>query len=154
MPKAKQAKSKLNAIQLLEEDHKYVKKAFRAFEKMDHEDREAVKNLVDQVCEALEVHTKVEEELFYPAARKAIKDEDLMNEAEVEHDSAKTLIRRLKRMKPDDPKYVATFTVLGEYVKHHVQEEESEIFPKARRRRINLQRLGDRLLARKIQLTA
>jgi len=151
MPKAK---SKLNAIQLLEEDHKYVKKAFKAFEEMDHQDHEAVKNLVTQVCDALEVHAKVEEELFYPATRKAIKDDDLMNEAEVEHDSAKTLIRQLKRMKPGDPKYAATFTVLGEYVKHHVKEEESEMFPKARRRRIDLQRLGDRLLARKIQLAA
>ena len=143
---------KLNAIQLLEEDHKYVQKAFKTFEDMDHEDHEAVKNLVTQVCEALEVHTKVEEELFYPPVRKAINDEDLMNEAEVEHDSAKTLIRQLKRMKPDDPKYAATFTVLGEYVKHHVKEEENEMFPKARRKKMNLQRLGDRLLARKIQL--
>jgi hemerythrin-like domain-containing protein len=147
-------KLKPNAIDLLKQDHDYVKKAFRAFEKMDHEDHEAMENLVGQVCEALEVHTKVEEEVFYPVARKAIKDEDLMNEAEIEHDSAKTLIRQLKRMKPDDPKYVATFTVLGEYVKHHVKEEESEMFPKARRRRINLERLGNRLLARKIQLSA
>ncbi|HKX38506.1 MAG TPA: hemerythrin domain-containing protein [Burkholderiales bacterium] len=152
MPRTK-AKS-MSAIQLLKEDHEYVKKAFRAFEKMDHEDHDAMKALVSQVCEALKVHTRVEEELFYPAARKAIQDEDLMNEAEVEHDSAKALIRRLERMKPDDPKYVATFTVLGEYVKHHVKEEESEMFPKARRRRINLQRLGDRLMARKIQLAA
>jgi hemerythrin-like domain-containing protein len=141
-----------NAITLLMEDHEYVKKAFRAFEKMDHEDHDAMKALVSQVCAALKVHTKVEEELFYPAARKALKDEDLMNEAEIEHDSAKTLIRRLERMKPNDPKYVATFTVLGEYVKHHVKEEESEIFPKARRRRIDLRRLGSRLMARKIQL--
>ena len=152
MPRTK-AKS-MSAIQLLKEDHEYVKKAFRTFEKMDHEDHDAMKALVSQVCEALKVHTRVEEELFYPAARKAIQDEDLMNEAEVEHDSAKALIRRLERMKPDDPKYVATFTVLGEYVKHHVKEEESEMFPKARRRRINLQRLGDRLMARKIQLAA
>jgi hemerythrin-like domain-containing protein len=146
-------KAKPNAIELLKQDHDYVKKAFRAFEKMDHDDHDAVRNLVSQVCEALEVHAKVEEEVFYPAARKAIHDEDLMNEAEVEHDSAKTLIRQLKRMKPDDPKYAATFAVLGEYVKHHVKEEESEMFPKARRRRVNLQRLGGRLLARKIQLS-
>jgi hemerythrin-like domain-containing protein len=152
MPKAKS--KPLNAIQLLMEDHDYVKKAFRAFEKMDHEDHGAMKALVSQVCEALKAHTRVEEELFYPAARRAIKDEDLMNEAEVEHDSAKALIRQLERMKPDDPKYVATFTVLGEYVKHHVKEEESEMFPKARRRRLNLQRLGNRLMARKIQLAA
>ncbi len=131
MPRAK-AKP-MNAIQLLQEDHDYVKKAFRAFEKMDQEDHDAMKALVSQVCEALKVLTRVEEELFYPAARKTI---------------------RLERMKPDDPKYVATFTVLGEYVKHHVKEEESEMFPKARRRRINLQRLGDRLMARKIQLAA
>jgi hemerythrin-like domain-containing protein len=152
MPRAKT--KPLNAIKLLQEDHEYVKKAFRAFEKMDHEDHEAMKALVSQVCDALTVHTKVEEELFYPAARKAIKDEDLMNEAEIEHDSAKALIRQLERMKPSDPKYVATFTVLGEYVKHHVKEEESEMFPKARRRRIDLQRLGNRLMARKIQLGA
>jgi hemerythrin-like domain-containing protein len=152
MPKSRS--KALNAIQLLKEDHEYVKKAFRAFEKMDHEDHQAMKALVSQVCEALKVHTRVEEELFYPAARKAIKDEDLMNEAEVEHDSARSLIRQLERMKPDDPKYAATFTVLGEYVKHHVKEEESEMFPKARRKRMNLQRLGDRLMARKIQLAA
>ena len=148
------AKSKpLNAIKLLHEDHEYVKQAFRAFEKMDHEDHAAVKGLVTQVCDALKAHAQVEEELFYPAARKAIKDEDLMNEAEVEHDSAKTLIRQLERMKPDDPKYLATFAVLGEYVKHHVKEEESEIFPKARRRKLNLKRLGERLMARKIELS-
>jgi hemerythrin-like domain-containing protein len=152
MPRART--KQLNAIQLLKEDHDYVKKAFRAFEKMDHDDHEALKGLVSQVCEALKVHTRVEEELFYPAARKAIRDDDLMNEAEIEHDSAKVLIRQLERMKPDDPKYVATFTVLGEYVKHHVKEEETEMFPKARRRKINLQRLGDRLMARKIQLAA
>ena len=147
-------KAKPNVLELLKEDHEYVKKAFRAFEKMDHEDHEAVHNLVGQVCEALEVHAKVEEELFYPATRKAIKDEGLMNEAQVEHDSAKTLIRQLKRMNPEDPMYAATFTVLGEYVKHHVKEEETEMFPKARRRGMNLQRLGERLLARKIQLAA
>jgi hemerythrin-like domain-containing protein len=150
MPKAKP----LNAINLLKEDHEYVKKAFRAFEKMDHEDLDAMQALVGQVCTALKAHTKVEEEVFYPTVRKAIKDEDLMNEAEIEHDSAKNLIRQLERMKPDDPKYVATFTVLGEYVKHHVKEEESEMFPKARRRRVNLKALGNRLMARKIQLVA
>ena len=81
-----------SAIALLMEDHEYVKKAFRAFEKMDEEDQPA---LVKQVCQALKVHTKIEEEIFYPAVRRAIKDEDLMNEAEVEHDSAKALIRQL-----------------------------------------------------------
>jgi hemerythrin-like domain-containing protein len=145
VPKAKQT----SAIQLLMEDHAYVKKAFRAFEKMDEEDQPA---LVKQVCEALKVHTRIEEEIFYPALRKAIKDEDLMNEAEVEHDSAKALIRQLERMKPSDPRFAATFTVLGEYVNHHVKEEESEMFPKARRARINLKSLGAKLMGRKIRL--
>jgi len=140
-----------SAIALLMEDHDYVKKAFRAFEKMDEE---AQPGLVKQVCEALKVHTKIEEEIFYPAVRKAIKDEDLMNEAEIEHQSAKTLIRQLERMKPSDPKFVATFTVLGEYVNHHVKEEEEEMFPKVRRARVNLRALGARLMGRKIRLAA
>ncbi len=145
MPKSKQ----VSAIALLMEDHAYVKKAFRAFEKMDEEDQPA---LVKQVLQALKVHTRIEEEVFYPAVRKAIKDEDLMNEAEVEHDSAKVLIRQLERMKPSDPKFAATFTVLGEYVNHHVKEEESEMFPKARRARINLKGLGAKLMGQKIKL--
>jgi len=140
-----------SAIALLMEDHEYVKKAFRAFEKMDEEDQPA---LVKQVCAALKVHTKIEEEIFYPAVRRAIKDEDLMNEAEVEHDSAKSLIKQLERMKPSDPKFAATFTVLGEYVNHHVKEEEEEMFPKVRRARVNLKALGARLMGRKIRLAA
>jgi hemerythrin-like domain-containing protein len=145
MPKSKQ----LSAIALLSEDHDYVKKAFRAFEKMDEQDQPA---LVKQVLQALKVHTRIEEEIFYPAVRKAIKDQDLMNEAEVEHDSAKVLIRQLERMKPSDPKFAATFTVLGEYVNHHVKEEESEMFPKARRARVNLKGLGAKLMGQKIKL--
>jgi len=148
MAKAKKPES---AIALLMEDHEYVKKAFRAFEKMDQEDQPA---LVKQVCAALKVHTRIEEEIFYPAVRKAIKDPDLMNEAEVEHDSAKSLIRQLERMKPSDPKFAATFTVLGEYVNHHVKEEEEEMFPKVRRARVNLKALGARLMGRKIRLAA
>ena len=140
-----------SAIALLMEDHEYVKKAFRAFEKMDEEDQPG---LVKQVCEALKVHTRIEEEIFYPAVRKAIKDQDLMNEAEIEHDSAKALIKQLERMKPGDPRFAATFTVLGEYVNHHVKEEEEEMFPKARRARVNLKALGARLMGRKIRLAA
>jgi len=147
MPKSKP----VSAIALLMEDHDYVKKAFRAFEKMDEEDQPA---LVKQVLQALKVHTRIEEEIFYPAVRKAIKDEDLMNEAEVEHDSAKPLIRQLERMKPSNPKYAATFTVLGEYVNHHVKEEESQMFPKARRARVNLKALGAKLMGRKIRLAS
>lgn len=141
-----------SVIELLKQDHEYVKQAYRRFEKMDHEDRESVQALVSDVCTALEAHTKVEEEIFYPAVRKAIDDDDLMEEAEIEHESAKTLIRRLKRMKPSDAAYVPTFTVLCEYVMHHVKEEESEMFPKAQRRKLNLQALGKKLMERKLRL--
>ena len=143
---------KMNALQLLMEDHDYVKKSYRQFQKMDHEDLEAVQGLVKQVCAALKVHARIEEEIFYPAVRRGLKDKDLIEEAAVEHESAKTLIRRLERMKPRDPKYVATFTVLCEYVEHHVKEEEDEMFPKARRARINLEALGKKLMARKLKL--
>jgi hemerythrin-like domain-containing protein len=149
----RKAKSKpVNAIELLKQDHDYVKKAFRRFERMDHEDHEAVQGLVSAVCAALKVHAAVEEKLFYPTLRRKLDDGEVIDEAEVEHDSAKVLIRRLGRMKPDDPKYIATFTVLGEYVKHHVKEEESEIFPRAKRRRVNLKTLGSKLMASKIRL--
>jgi hemerythrin-like domain-containing protein len=150
MPRSK-AKP-VNAIQLLEEDHAYVKKAFKTFEKMDKADLAEVQKLVKLVCKELKAHADIEERLFYPAVRKAIKDKDLMNEALVEHASAKTLIRQLERMKPRDPMYAATFTVLGEYVQHHVKEEEGEMFPKVRRARVNLQALAKKLLARRIRL--
>lgn len=150
MPKARAA----SALEVLEEDHDYVKKSYRAFQKMDHEDLPAVHALVRQVCAALKVHVRIEEEVFYPAVRKAIKDKDLMHEAEIEHDSAKTLIRQLERTKPSDPKYKAAFTVLCEYIEHHVKEEEDEMFPKVRRARLNLQALGKKLMARKVRLAA
>ena len=142
----------MNAIELLKEDHQYVKKAYRAFQKMDHEDLPALQALVKQVCAALQVHVRIEEEVFYPAVRKAIDEPDLMHEAEIEHDSAKTLIRQLGRMKARDPRYRATFTVLCEYIEHHVKEEEGEMFPKVRRARLNLKALGARMMARKLRL--
>ena len=140
-----------SAVQLLKQDHDYVKQAYRQFEKMDYEDLEAVQALVREVCNAIEMHARIEEEVFYPGVRKAIDDDDLMEEAEIEHDSAKTLIRRLKRMRPGNAAYVPTFTVLCEYVMHHVKEEESEMFPKAQRK-ANMQALGRKIMDRKLAL--
>jgi hemerythrin-like domain-containing protein len=94
----------------------------------------------------------VEEELFYPAVRDAIDADDLLDEAEVEHASAKQLITELAAMQPGDDLYDAKFTVLGEYVKHHVDEEEHEIFPKAKKAKIDLEALGDDLRTRKQEL--
>ena len=150
----RKAKAKpVNAVDLLMEDHEYVRKSFKQFEKIQEKaDGETLRGIVEQVCQALKAHTKVEEEIFYPAVRRKIDDADLMFEAEIEHNSAKTLIRQLERMKPSDPRYGPTFTVLCEYVDHHAKEEEKEMFPKARRKKVDLQRLGRQIMARKLAL--
>ena len=145
------AKSKAKAsgaIELLKEQHDKVKKAFKEFEKLDREDTEAQRQLVQKVCEDLKVHTTLEEELFYPAAREAIDDEDILNEAQVEHETAKMLIEQLENMGPDDPNFRATFSVLGEYVLHHVKEEEGEMFPEVKKTDLDLEELGGRMRAR------
>ena len=123
-------------IETLTADHKRVRKAFRDFGKMDaEEDPEGCEALVNQTLAELEVHTSLEEELFYPSVRGALKEADLVDEAEVEHMSAKQLIEQLRAMSPGDDKYSATFTVLGEYVNHHIKEEEREMFPQLERTR-------------------
>ena len=153
MPKT-QSKT-ANAIDLLKEDHDKVKKAFKEFEKMDRADAETCRQVVETVCTDLRIHTTLEEEIFYPAVREAIDDEDIMNEAAVEHETAKMLIEQLENMEPDDPNYHATFTVLGEYVMHHVKEEEGEMFPQAKKAKdLDLEALGERMKARKDELMA
>jgi hypothetical protein len=150
---AKTKSKAMDAIALLKADHDEVKQAFKEFEKMDHEDTAAMEELVSTVCEALKAHTTVEEEIFYPAVRAAIEDDDLMNEAQVEHESAKGLIEQLEGMDATDPMYVATFTVLGEYVLHHVKEEEDEMFPSAKKAKVDMEELGEQMQARKDELT-
>jgi hemerythrin-like domain-containing protein len=140
------------AIEMLKEDHAKVKKAFKEFENMDRSDTETCRQVVQTVCDDLKVHTTLEEEIFYPAVREAIEDEDIMNEASVEHETAKMLIEQLENMEPDDPNYYATFTVLGEYVMHHVKEEEGEMFPQAKKSDIDLEALGRRMQERKSEL--
>lgn len=143
-----------NAIDLLKEDHARVKQSFKEFEKLDQADTATLQEMVRAVCAELKVHATIEEEIFYPAVRKVIEDEDLMNEAKVEHASAKDLITQLEGMKADDPMLGATFTVLCEYVLHHAKEEESEMFPQVRKTELDLEGLGEKLMARKEQLTA
>jgi hemerythrin-like domain-containing protein len=149
------AKSKTKAgaaLDMLKEDHDKVKKAFKEFEKLDREDAETMQQLVQTVCEELKVHAALEEEIFYPAVREAIDDEDIMNEAQVEHETAKMLIEQLENMGPEDPNYQATFTVLGEYVKHHIKEEEEEMFAEAKKTDLDLEDLGARMRERKTEL--
>lgn len=123
------SRAKNEILDMLREDHQRVKKAFKTAEKLhQQEEHEELQALVEQTCAELQVHAQLEEELFYPAAREALKDQDLIEEAEVEHGSARMLIEQLQGMSPDDPKYMATFTVLGEYTKHHIKEEEGELF--------------------------
>lgn len=140
-------------LEMLKEDHKRVKKAFRDFEKIDIDsDPESAQALVEQTCAELELHATLEEDVFYPAVRQAVKEEDLVEEAEVEHDSAKQLIAQLREMSPEDPKFAATFTVLGEYVKHHIKEEEGEMFEQLGRSKVDWQAVLEEMMERRAEL--
>jgi hypothetical protein len=138
----------MDALKLLKQDHDKVKKAFKKFEKMDPESS-AAQQLAAQTIADLKLHTQVEEEIFYPALRQALEEDDLLNEAVVEHKSAKLLIQDLESMDASDPMFAATFTVLGEYVDHHVKEEEGEMFREARKAKLDLAGLGEQIAARK-----
>jgi len=148
--------SKNDAVKLLTADHTKVKKLFKDFEKLKEAEGGAKQKsaLVQQICMELMIHTTVEEEIFYPALRESIDDEDLMDEADVEHAGAKSLIAELAGMKPGDDHYDAKVTVLGQYIDHHVKEEHDEMFPKARRAKVDLAELGGRILQRKEELQA
>jgi hemerythrin superfamily protein len=140
-----------DAIALLEADHREVDGYFDAFEAAS--DDAEKKALADKICLALKVHTQIEEELFYPPAREKTGDGDLIDEALVEHSGAKTLIAQIEAMRPGQPLYDAKVKVLGEQVRHHVEEEETELFPEVRETKIDLDALGAKLAARKAELT-
>jgi hemerythrin-like domain-containing protein len=141
-----------DAIALLKQDHRTVSALFEEFEKADEEEQSSI---AQRVCQLLTVHATIEEELLYPAAKEALEDEedeDLVNEAEVEHASAKDLIAKIEGMSSDDEHFKATVTVLGEYIKHHVKEEENELFPQLKKTELDLKELGSRLADRKFAL--
>jgi hypothetical protein len=149
---ARAAARPADAIKLLKDDHREVKGWFQDYEKLE-EDAEK-QALADKICLALTVHTQIEEEIFYPAARAEIDDDDLLDEAEVEHASAKQLIAEIQGMKAGDHLFDAKVTVLGEYVNHHVDEEEKEMFPESRDSELDLKALGVQLAERKKELMA
>ena len=148
-------KTETDAISLLKEDHEQVKELFERFEEAD--DRRTKQQIVSQALKALKVHTQIEEEIFYPAVRKADADDeeidDLMDEAFQEHHVAKILISELEDMNPGDKYYDAKFTVLAESVKHHIEEEESDIFPKVEDD-ADWEKIGGRMKERKQELLA
>ncbi|MGQ3051120.1 MAG: hemerythrin domain-containing protein [Roseateles sp.] len=149
------SKSAPDAVDMLTQDHKDVKALFKEYDKLakadgDVEEKQA---LALQICAMLTAHATVEEELFYPAAREVLgEDEDLVDEADVEHASAKDLIAQIEAATPDDPHFDAKVKVLGEYIDHHVKEEEGEMFPKIRKSDLDLDVMGEELAARKTQL--
>lgn len=154
-PKASAPRSKsteLDAIALLESDHKKVKKLFKEFEKLAKADDESKVEVAAQICQELTVHAQVEEEIFYPAAYEAFAEPDLVDEAQVEHATAKDLIAQIESMDGSEDLYDATVKVLAEYINHHVEEEEGEMFPKARRTKMDLEELGAAIAARKEEL--
>jgi hemerythrin superfamily protein len=143
-----------NAIELLKSDHQEVTQLFQQYEKSDGSAKKA--DIVEKICKALKVHSEIEEDIFYPAARGALEEEDeeVMDEAEVEHSSIKSLIEQLEDGHPGDELFDAKVKVLFEYVKHHVKEEEGEMFPKVKKTDLDLDELGSELAARKAELTA
>ena len=146
--------SETNAIKLLKKDHDEVDAMFKQYESGKEDMRPAQKQqLATRICEMLTVHAAIEEEIFYPAVRNLDKEiKDLVAEAAVEHQSLKDIIGRLEAAPPSDPLYDAGVKVLAEYVKHHVKEEENELFPKVRSSELDLDALGERLMERKSEL--
>jgi len=146
-----------DAIALLTADHREVSEMFEQFEQFEQLGDRATtskEKLKDKICKALIAHTTIEEEIFYPAVRAANVEEgeDMVDEAIVEHASAKDLIKQLQEMQPDDDLYDAKVKVLSEQIEHHVKEEEKEMFPKAKKAGLDLRALGQEMALRKQEL--
>ncbi len=141
-----------DAIALLKADHEEVNQLFA-----EYEGTRSVANkkaLVAKICTALSVHVQIEEEIFYPAVKAALKDKLLVPEAMVEHAGVKNLIAQLEVAEPDGEVYDAKVKVLGEYVKHHVKEEQNDMFPQAKATSLDMAELGARMATRRDELLA
>ena len=142
----------LEAIALLRADHKAVDALFAEYEKARAPSKK--KQLVSKICTELSVHAQVEEEIFYPAVKQALKDKELVPEAIVEQATMKDLIAQVEGVEPDGEMFDAKIKVLSEYVKHHVKEEHTEMFPKAKATRLDMLELGAHIAERKKVLLA
>lgn len=153
MPTTK--RSEADACTLLDSDHRKVKKLFNQYAELaGSRSTQQRRELAMEICTELTVHAQLEEEIFYPALRAEFKESDLLDEAEVEHATAKDLIAQIQEAGEVDEKFDALVTVLGEYIDHHVKEERGEIFPKARASKVDLMEMREQLLARKEELMA
>lgn len=144
------------AIELLESDHRKVEALFKQYEEAKEGGEEDKQQIAEQICNELTVHAQVEEEIFYPWLRENLSEDDmeLVEEAEVEHATAKDLIGQIQDASSVDETYDAKVKVLSEYIKHHVEEEEGEIFPKVSDSAEELDDLGQQMHARKAELRA
>lgn len=140
-----------DAIALLKQDHRIVEALFEEFEEADEGEQS---ELATRICQMLTVHAQIEEELLYPQAKEAFGEEDdeKVYEAEIEHGSAKELIAKIEAGTPEDPEFKPLVKVLSEYVKHHVKEEEKEMFPSLKETELDLKELGRQLAHRKMEL--
>ena len=151
------SRKKEDAIELLKQDHREVEVLFKEFEKLEEDGEEALEQVIATACTELKIHDKLEMEIFYPAVRQQAEEEeveDLLNEAEVEHTTVRDLIKTIEGMSAGDEKRTAHFTVLMEYVKHHVKEEEKEMFPKVKKLGLDRAQLAQQMKERKAELMA
>jgi hemerythrin superfamily protein len=139
-----------NAVQLIKQDHKKVASLFEKYNKT--KGQEAKQRIAEQAMQQLEVHAQIEEEIFYPAVRKELNDAALVNEALKEHKAVKELIEELKIMAGEDDEFEEKWAELVADVKHHVQEEESELLPQAEESEMDLSDYGQQMAERKKEL--
>jgi hemerythrin-like domain-containing protein len=140
-----------SALDLLEQDHRQVEEWLDEYDELQGNDKRKA-DLAEKICLALEVHTQIEEEIFYPRAREATKDNDLIDEAVVEHAAVKNMISEIEEMEVGDDLYDAKIRVLGEMVKRHIREEEEELFPELEKSKMDLSAVGRELAERKSEL--
>ena len=136
-----------DAIAMLRADHKLVSALFAEYETTRSNSKK--RTLVSKICTELSLHAQVEEEIFYPAVKKALNDKEMIPEATVEHATLKALIGQVEGIEPDGEMFDAKIKVMSEYVKHHVKEEQNEIFPQAKSTNLDMVELGSRMAARK-----
>lgn len=155
-PRSTADRSAHDAIKLLTADHDEVRALFKQYDKLvssDGGDSEK-KQLAESICQMLTIHAQIEEEIFYPAAREVLEDQDLVDEADIEHASAKELIQQIQASEPSDAHYDAKVKVLGEYVSHHAKEEETQLFKEIKKAGLDAAEVGEALASRKEELSS